>query len=121
MMDTLRRRQFCRNYGIEECTKFIYRPRFNYSCSGCSHADFVEDLDCGNSAVSIKLDNLLLIIFTLDISPIISEKLIDIAGYSMHKINILYRSIMSSYRGHSIGEIDALVVRNGNPSLFTSK
>lgn len=47
-METPKRRQFCKNYGSQECPKYIYSPRLQYSCNGCAHGDFVEDLECGN-------------------------------------------------------------------------
>ena len=43
-----RRLFFCKNYGIPECPKFFYMPRFKYGCVGCAHADFVDDLECEN-------------------------------------------------------------------------
>lgn len=46
-MEIQKRQQFCLNYGREECVKYLYAPRYKYSCAGCEFRDFVLDLDCG--------------------------------------------------------------------------
>jgi hypothetical protein len=48
-MDPKKKRTwFCRNYGKEECIKYLFWPHMSMKCSDCEHQRYVDDLECGD-------------------------------------------------------------------------
>jgi hypothetical protein len=65
-----------------------------------------------------SLQTVLQICIGLGLGGVFGEQLLDLAGYKLSAQQLPYKKILCSYRGHSIYECDAILVRLGMPSII---
>jgi len=119
---------------VEE-DEFLSKPTLNFAQTAwahierlhCSRTEFVEKtlLSEGmykrllrKTVIRPTFQTVMQFCVGLSLGGILSEQLLELAGYKLNAQQLAYKKILHSYCGHSIYECDEILVALGNPSII---